>query len=637
MKPHRTLVAAGLLAALLGALLVAWFYAGWADVRARQRMVREAPVEAATARASTLAHELRVELTALVGREVDRPYFHYQNLMHDPRASSGESVSPSPLATEPNDPLVLGYFQLDAKGRATTPRLNDDVPDLNEQKELAGNLRFRAEVTRSLATKLAPPELPTLVAAADPPKKPVKKPAPVTNSVEAVKSEKTSVEGQVAVAPIKTKKAKVITIDRDSYAQNSRSNSIYQDNLPRMLNNEQLVQATDGDPELVQQQAIEPSPPPVVQQAKAPVRRSAPAPKPEPANDPVTIVVSPLEWHTEVFEGAPSLIAVRQVTTPDGNFAQGFVVDRATLTSWLATRAGEDVIQLATGDDATAELVPGWHLKGSPNPRAIAAAATDAAKLARTFILRFVVIGVIAALAAGLVVLLVARAERMARERSQFAAAAAHELRTPLAGLQLYGDMLADGLGDPAKQRDYARRMSEEASRLGRVVSNVLGFSQLERGNLSVDPTVRRLDDELRQLAERAEPALDRAGAMLALEVEPELTARFDRDALARIVGNLLDNAEKYSRDAEDRTITLAARKAGDLVEVTVSDQGPGIAATTRTRLFRPFSRGVPADGPAGLGLGLALSQSLARAMGGELEHRLGGPGATFVLRLPAA
>src|SRR5439155_23052077 len=130
--------------------------------------------------------------------------------------------------------------------------------------------------------------------------------------------------------------------------------------------------------------------------------------------------------------------------------------------------------------------------------------------------------------------------EQLARERSQFAAAAAHELRTPLAGLQLYGDMLAEGLGDPDKLRDYAKRMSQEASRLGRVVSNVLGFSQLERGNLSVDARVGPLGEALRELADRAQPALDRAGAALALDVAPELRARFDRDALTRVVGNLL-------------------------------------------------------------------------------------------------
>ncbi|HEY0987729.1 MAG TPA: HAMP domain-containing sensor histidine kinase, partial [Kofleriaceae bacterium] len=293
---------------------------------------------------------------------------------------------------------------------------------------------------------------------------------------------------------------------------------------------------------------------------------------------------------------------------------------------------------LRTGDSAATEIVPGWHIDIAANPLAVNAAAVAASAVARGFVARFVAVGAIAILAAFLVVVLVARAERLARERSQFAAAAAHELRTPLAGLQLYGDMLADGLGDPAKQRDYARRMSEEAARLGRVVANVLGFSQLERGNLSVDPQVGALGAVLRELAERAGPALDRAGAALALDVAPELTARFDRDALARIVGNLLDNAEKYSRGADDRTISLAARIAGDAVEVVVSDRGPGVAPPARSRQFQPFARGVSADGPAGLGLGLALSQSLARAMGGELSYRPApGGGAAFVLTLTRA
>jgi signal transduction histidine kinase len=194
-------------------------------------------------------------------------------------------------------------------------------------------------------------------------------------------------------------------------------------------------------------------------------------------------------------------------------------------------------------------------------------------------------------------------------------------------------------MGDTPKHPDKPRRMAQEAARLGRVVSNVLGFSQLERGNLSVNPTAGDLAAELAELASRAEPALDRAGAMLALEVAPDLRASFDRDALARIVGNLLDNAEKYSRDAEDRTITLAARAVADGgVEIEVSDHGPGVALSARPKLFAPFTRGVTSDGPAGLGLGLALSQSLAQAMNGSLEYSPSvGNGARFVLRLAAA
>jgi len=85
----RAVVAAGILTALLGALLVAWFVSGWADVRGRQRMIRDAPGQVADQRGAELAHELRAELGAVMEREVERPYFHYQNLFHDPRGRPG--------------------------------------------------------------------------------------------------------------------------------------------------------------------------------------------------------------------------------------------------------------------------------------------------------------------------------------------------------------------------------------------------------------------------------------------------------------------------------------------------------------------------------------------------------------------
>lgn len=548
--PPRTLYAAALLGILVTALLGAWFISGWHDVRLRQAEVRQAPARAATAKTDEIARDLRAELGALMAREVKRPYFHYQNLMHDPKASAGVSVTPSPLAGGVDDPLIAGYFQIDAKGVATTPTINDEVPELSEPQRLAENRAFRDQVARDLVEDLRPRAAPTVV-------------------------------------------AEVMEVDPSTYAQNYSSNAIY------------------WQPDSVS------------------VERAAARP--------IMISISPLLWQTRTFRGAPALIASREVQTPDGNFAQGFVVDRSTVTSQLAGKAGEMVAELHANATSGREIAPGWSLSVTPNPRTVTRALQEAAAIARAFVTRFVIVGVIALLVAACILYLVMRAEQLARERSQFAAAAAHELRTPLAGLQLYGDMLADGLGDQAKARDYARRMSEEASRLGRVVSNVLGFSQLERGNLTVNPQVGDLSAALCDLAERVQPTLDRAGAVLELDVAPDLRAKFDRDALARIIGNLLDNAEKYARNAEDRTIRLSALDAGDVVTVTVTDRGPGIP--TKTRLFQPFSRGVAAvDAPAGLGLGLALSQSLAQAMGGELVYAPNdGGGAQFRLRLPRA
>lgn len=695
MKLSRTITAGAALSIVVGVLLVGFFLAGWSDVRAQQRAVLAAPTRDAELRGAALAHSLRAELARVIARESERPYFHYQNLFHDPRVGDIRAVAPSPLAALPAEPIVLGYFQIDGAGRTTTPTVNDDEPSLSEQSALAGNQRFRADVAKHLAGVLAAPQPPAVVAAADP--APVVIDDPVVSTRPRPPAVASADPVQVPTEPRPSIVAsndpppqQQIQIDPSSYVQNNMPTEIYREqNSPRSRSRvapqQRAVKATKGKgssssiedeappppPPLPQAPANPPSSPvavlpsearrqeeeaarrkqeaaaavveaPVVEPARPRkrVRRAPPPVEPvvEAPAAPITITISPLELSTHSFRGEPTLVALRHVETPDGTLAQGFVVDRTELAQWLLGRATDLVASLRPGDEAGATAIaPGWHLEVAPAPAVMATATRAASALRRDFTWRFAGLTALAMLAASFVVWLVARAEQLARERSSFAAAAAHELRTPLAGLQLYGDMLADDLGDPTKLRDYARRMSEEAARLGRVVSNVLGFSQLERGNLAIDVREASLGEALQELAARAEPALDRAGAMLALEIPPNVTARFDRDALARIVGNLVDNAEKYSRGAEDRTIELAVREADNgAAEISVSDHGPGITAAARTRLFRPFSRGVTADGPAGLGLGLALSRSLARAMGGELEHRPTASGTTFVLRLPA-
>jgi len=604
----RAISAAVVLAVLVAALLGAWFYSGWHDVRARQQDVSNAPRRAADDRAQVLARELTGQLEALIVREVRRPYFHYQNLMHDPNASPGLNVSPSPLARGAEDALVLGYFQLDANGKVSTPTINDDVPALSEPQQHAAHQAFRARVKQDLSPPLvamlpvparAPKTKPASPARSTPPSPPppVTSPPPPPATSVASASQQTQ----------------VIQVDPKVYSQNSNPNQVYS------------------------QQAFAPTVPVSTQTAPV-LPPAAPVPVPPvsvPA--PVTITISPLLWRTLSFDNKPSLVAVRQVQTPDGTFAQGFVVNPSTLADWVASKANDMVADLRPAGIDGAEVVPGWRLTVAPRPQRLAQADLEAEAIARTFLVQFFAIGTLAVGAAAFVVVLVRRAESLALERSRFAATAAHELRTPLAGLRLYGDLLADGHGDPEKVRDYARRMGEEAARLGRVVSNVLAFSQLERDHLRIEAQAGPLSDALREVANRVQPTLDRSGATLDVDVPSELRASFDRDALARIIGNLIDNAEKYARDAADRTIRLSARARGAIVEVAVEDRGHGVADATT--LFKPFSRGTSGnDNPAGLGLGLALSLAQARAMGGDLlyEPRNGG-GARFVLRLPAA
>lgn len=618
---RRTPLAGAVVLGIVGSLLLGWYWAGAADTEARARLMRQRPVEEMRGRVGEVAAELRRDLEELLRRESQRPYYHYSNLFRDPRsASTGLSLSPSPLASGPSEPLVADHFQINARGEVSLPTINDEEPELSERARLAEHVAVRGQLAaiapalrervlrQGVAVAAADGDAEQLALADEPPRSNA---APEPQAQRSQAPEGKVASGKTKRAPTTKKpiKTQVERLDPEIYAQNAAPEQLYKNILGQQ-------------------------------------RKQAAPPVPAPSQNAlraldggrVSIETSPLAWQTIELASGPELVALREVSTPDGRLVQGLTVDRDALERWLSEHEVDAEVGLLLAERASsaprAEVLGPWSLVATPPAAALAAAAASADALERGFLLRFVGVAVVAALAGLFVISLMASAERLARERSQFAAAAAHELRTPLAGLQLYGDMLADGLGDPAKSRDYARRLSEEAARLGRVVANVLGFSQLERGNLSVQPAVGDVVPVLRELVARAEPALDRLGAYVEVDMPAQLLARFDRDALVRIVGNLLDNAEKYARAAEDRTITLSAAAlssagsaegaggAGLSVEICVRDRGPGIDAATSRRLFRPFSRGGGPDRPAGLGLGLALSRSLAEAMGGSLRYR---------------
>jgi len=337
------------------------------------------------------------------------------------------------------------------------------------------------------------------------------------------------------------------------------------------------------------------------------------------------VTIGPFSWHTLMLQEVPTLVALREVATPKAVLTQGFVTDAAAIGTALAparhptrflpgepTRITDALVRL-DGDP--------WHVAVDP-AAAVERADAEATRMRRRFRVSFAMGTAVALLAGGAMVLLVSRTERLARERARFAASAAHELRTPLAGLQLYGEMLASGGGDPARRADYARRIGLEAERLGRVVTNVLGVTRMEQGDLGVRPRVDDLVGPLRRTLQQLTPALEARGVRVEAELaEPPLPALFDTDALHQIVQNLLDNAEKYSRSARDRTISVRLAPAGGGVRLAVLDRGRGVAPARRGTLFQPYERGGDGAIPEGLGLGLALVRALARAQGAVVAH----------------
>jgi signal transduction histidine kinase len=354
----------------------------------------------------------------------------------------------------------------------------------------------------------------------------------------------------------------------------------------------------------------------------------------------VAIAVGGFQWCSMQTSNGQHLVALRDVTTPEGVLVQGFVISNEAVAESLKNAAlpARFLPNANFGAYVVAARLEntGWYIVVS------AAKEFSAAHLrvhrSETNFLELFLAGVGAASVAGLcVVMLVWHTERLARQRSQFAASAAHELRTPLTGLRMYSEMLAEGLGDPARSKDYAHRVAEEAARLGRVVSNVLGFTRLERGALQVRPAPGDLAAVVRECVDRQRPALEATGARVELSIADALPeARFDRDAVAGIVQNLIDNAEKYARTTGNRMIHVTLAASERSVTLVVRDHGPGIPADMRRRLFRPFVRGDHADAPAGLGLGLVLVKALADAHGGRVTYSdAPDGGALFTVTLP--
>jgi len=352
----------------------------------------------------------------------------------------------------------------------------------------------------------------------------------------------------------------------------------------------------------------------------------------------VVIRVGPLEWHTMVFGSGPTLAALREVETPLGIRLQGFAVAPSGVEQWIGSDATVQVefapaAMLPSGQLSSPVSDTGWWLGTEPEPLILEARAEG--RRAITDFRRIFALGAAAVLLSALAVMVVfLQTERLARQRGRFAAAAAHELKTPLASLRLHSEMLSEGLGRPEQAGVYAARVASESGRLGRVVSNMLDLARLERGAQIANPQPGEIGEAVERCLDRLRPSLEGAGLAVDLRMDDDLpTANFDHDALCQILDNLLDNAEKYTREQAHRRAEVTVRESADGVQITVGDNGPGIQGITRRALFKPFQRPGDDNAPAGLGLGLALARSLARAQGGDLalaEDQ--STGATFVL-----
>jgi PAS domain S-box-containing protein len=231
-------------------------------------------------------------------------------------------------------------------------------------------------------------------------------------------------------------------------------------------------------------------------------------------------------------------------------------------------------------------------------------------------------------------------AERSARQlRDDFLSIAGHELRTPLAAMQLQVDSLrtlaARGTFEtnPGLLLERLEKSARSVNRLGALIRQVLDVSQLVRGQLAYDREDVDLRAVVAEVVERASEHAQRAGSTITFADGVNVVGQWDRGRLDQVITNLIDNAIKYG---EGKPIEISVTQTDGVASLVIRDQGIGIAAAAQDRVFGRFERGVSDRNYGGLGLGLWISRQIVEAHGGKISFRSEeGFGTTFLVELP--
>jgi signal transduction histidine kinase/CheY-like chemotaxis protein len=232
-----------------------------------------------------------------------------------------------------------------------------------------------------------------------------------------------------------------------------------------------------------------------------------------------------------------------------------------------------------------------------------------------------------------------AAAEEGLRLREEFLSVATHELRTPVTSIKGYAQLALRAVtsGQPRgreRLNQTLSRLDEQCDRLARLITQLLDASRIQGGRLVLE--AGQID--LGEVVQRSVASAQDRSAMHTWEVdvEPGLIADADDARIDQVITNLLDNAIRYS--PRGGAIEVTARRLDDRVEVAVADEGMGIPEGDLERVFERFYQTPSGRDLGGMGLGLFISQEIARAHGGKIvAERRPGKGSRFVFSIPLA
>jgi len=229
------------------------------------------------------------------------------------------------------------------------------------------------------------------------------------------------------------------------------------------------------------------------------------------------------------------------------------------------------------------------------------------------------------------------REQRLSRLRSDFVANVTHELKTPLTSIRMFAETLRMGrIKEEAERQECLDVIVSETQRLSRLINNVLDFSKIERGQKQYQMAEVDVSEVVQSTLSTLKYSLEEQGFTVETEIEPQVRAIGDGDALEQAMLNLINNAVKYSCQNKSVWIRLWARD--DEVFFRVADKGIGIPESEQSRIFEKFYRVHAGNLPdtGGAGLGLTVVKHIVEAHQGriEVESKVG-EGSSFTIILP--
>ncbi len=231
------------------------------------------------------------------------------------------------------------------------------------------------------------------------------------------------------------------------------------------------------------------------------------------------------------------------------------------------------------------------------------------------------------------------RLRKAEESRRDLIAAVSHDLRTPLTAIRAMLEALSDGVvDDPATVRRYHETMRVQVSHLAQLIDDLFELSQLDAAPESFELTPADLTAAVRESTETLAMSTSARNVAIRFHADEPAPAQLDTLRIARVIGNLVENAVRHAPD--DSQIDVTVRRNGDQAEVLVEDRGPGIAEDDLDRIFSRFYRGEKSRSRThgGAGLGLAIARGIVDHHGGAIwaENRASG-GARFIFTIPIA